>query len=102
MIKMMHVKVYNAYRKVVAVCDQELLGKRFTEGQKLLDVKESFYSGEIMDKDKALITVKSEAADDATFNFVGKEAIELALSAGIIDKKGVMKMQGIPYALSLL
>ena len=99
---MLHVKVYNAYRKVVAVCDEGLIGKRFTQGQKLLDVKESFYSGEIMGREKALIIIKSEAADDSTFNFVGKESIELALEAGIIDKKGVMKMQGIPYALSLL
>jgi hypothetical protein len=101
---MMNVKVYNAYRKVVAVCDEGLIGKRFTEGegQKLLDVKESFYSGELMSKEKALMIIKSEAADDATFNFVGKESVELAIEAGIIDKKGIMKMQGIPYALSLL
>jgi hypothetical protein len=99
---MIHVKVYNAYRKVVAVCDQGLIGKRFTEGIKLLDVKESFYNGEIMNREKALIIIKSEASDDSTFNFVGKEAIDLGIDAGIIDKKRIMKMQGIPYALSLL
>ena len=99
---MIHVKVYQAYRKVVAVCDQGLIGKRLVDGQRLLDVKESFYTGELMDREKALKIIKCEAADDATFNFVGKEAVELGISTGIIDKKGVMELQKIPFALSLL
>ena len=99
---MMHVKIYKAYRKVIAICDADLLGKKFIDGERQLDVKESFYSGEVMDKEKAVEIIKCEAADDSTFNLVGKEAISAAIEAGIIAKEGVMKLQGIPFALSLL
>jgi len=99
---MMQVKIHQAYRKVVAVCDSDLLGKRLVEGKRLLDVKETFYSGELMDKEKAVELLKCEAADDSTFNLVGKEAIEAGIEAGIIEEKGIMKVQNIPFALGLL
>jgi len=99
---MMHVKIYKAYRKVVAVCDSDLIGKRFVDGEKLLDVKESFYSGELMDKEKVIHILKCEAADDSTFNIVGKESIACAIESGLIDKGGILKLQSIPFALSLL
>jgi hypothetical protein len=99
---MIHLKIHNAYRKVVAVCDTSLIGKKFVEGNRLLDVKESFYTGEIMDKEKAVKIIKCEMADDSTFNFVGEEAVSLGMEAGIISKQGIMKVQKIPFALSLL
>ena len=98
----MHIKIYKAYRKVVALCDEDLLGKKFIDGEKQLDVKESFYTGEVMDKEKVIHIIKCEAADDSTFNIVGKESIACAIEAGIIDKGGVSKLQNIPFALSLL
>jgi hypothetical protein len=95
-------KVHNAYRKVVSVCDAELIGKRFVEGKRLLDVKESFYTGEIMDKEKAIRIIKCERADDSTFNFVGEESVNLGIDAGMLDKDGIARIQKIPFALSLL
>jgi hypothetical protein len=38
--------IHSSCRDVVAICDSELLGKVFEEGQLQLDVKESFYKGE--------------------------------------------------------
>jgi hypothetical protein len=101
---MMHLKIYTAYRKVVALCDADLIGKRFTEGegQRLLDVKESFYKGEVIDKEKALMIIKCEAADDSTFNFVGKEATSIGKEVGVIKEEGILKIQKIPFALGLL
>ena len=40
-----YIKVHNSYRSVVAVADSDLLGKRFEEGIKQLDVRENFYNG---------------------------------------------------------
>jgi hypothetical protein len=98
----MLVRIQKSYREVVAVCDTNLLGKTFEEGKFQLDVKESFYKGEELDKNKTLQIMQEMAKEDATFNIVGSEAIETALEAGIITKDGIKKIQGIPFALVLL
>jgi hypothetical protein len=97
-------KIHQAYRKIVSVCDTELLGKKFIEGNKQIDVDKVFYSGEEMDEKKALEIMKAEYYDDSTFSIVGKNSIALAIKAGIVtDKKeAIFKIQGIPYALGLI
>lgn len=100
--KMISVKIHKAYRDVIAICDSDLIGKRFTEGERLLDVKESFYSGELMEKEKVINLMQGEAFNDATFNLVGKETIACAVEIGIINDEGVMRINNVPFALSLL
>jgi len=96
------IKVHEAYRKIVSIADADLIGKKFVEGKIQLDVKESFYNGEEMSENKAMEIIKSANADDATFNIVGNESIKLAIKAGIISKEGIIRVQGIPYALGLI
>ena len=42
----MFVNIIKTYRNVVAVCDVNLLGKKFEEGKFQLDVKENFLKEE--------------------------------------------------------
>ena len=98
----MQVKIQRSYRDIVAICDSELLGKRFEEGKFQLDIKESFYKGEEKTKSEVLDVIKKMSIEDATFNIVGKEATNTALEAGIISKQGIKEIQGIPFALVLL
>ena len=98
----MFIKIHKSYRNIVAVCDSDLLGKRFEEGNKLLDVRESFYKGEEITEKELLQVMKDFIREDATFNIIGKEAIACALKAGIISEKGVKKVAGIPFALVLM
>ncbi len=98
----MYLNVIRSYRDVVAICDSDLLGKKFEQGKFQLDVKESFYKGEDISEKKAVEIMKSMLAEDATFNIVGKESVNAAISAGIISKESVGKIQGIPFALILL
>jgi hypothetical protein len=99
---MLLVKIHNAYREVIAVCDSELVGKHFEEGKMQIDITEAFYKGTEMDEKKADEFIKRKLADDACFNFVGERAINAALKAGAINKKGIIRIQGIPHALGLL
>jgi hypothetical protein len=96
------IKIHENYRKVVAVCDPELLGKKFEEGKLQLNVNDFFYSGKEYDEGKALKILGNAKQDDACFNFVGKISVDLGIKLGIIDKNCVLKIQGIPHALSLL
>ena len=102
---MISAKIYKSYRIVVAICDSNLIGKRFEEkfekGIKQLDIRENFYKDEELSYEEAVELMKLQAREDATFNIVGKESVKAALESGIIDKSGIGKVDGIPYALVL-
>lgn len=98
----MHIKIHKSYRKVVALCDSELIGKKFEEGNMQLDIRENFYNGEEINWERAVDMLKDLASDDATFNIVGKKAIEAAVEAGLMNAEGAMTVKGIPFALILL
>lgn len=96
----MYLKIHESYRKVVALCDAELIGKKFEEGDKQLFLRENFYKGEKVENIKEKL--KSLYANDATFNIVGKKSVKEAIESGIISKENVSSIAEIPFALSLL
>lgn len=98
----MFVKIHKSYRTVVALCDAELIGKRFEEGIKLLDVRENFYNDKRITREEALRIVKMQAKEDATFNIVGPKSIAVALELGVIDQDNIGHVAGVPFALVLL
>ena len=97
----MFLNIIKSYRDVVAICDQELLGKEFEEGKFYLNVKESFYKGNTLDEQSVIETIKKMATEDATFNIVGKKSINAALKAGIISEEEIGIIKGVPFALVL-
>lgn len=98
----MFIKIHKAYRQILAVCDDDLLGKRFEEGNKVLDVRENFFKGEKMGENELLKLMRDLVKSDVTFNIIGEKSVQIALKAGIISQEGVKKIKGIPYALVLL
>ena len=83
----MLVKIHESYRKIVAVCDKELLGKRFVEGKTQIYVKEDFYKGEEKNEEETIRILKKAQADDATFNLVCEQSTQTGIKAGVIDEK---------------
>ena len=98
----MLVKIHNSYRQVVAICDTDLLGKTFEQGEQQIEVRPSFFEGEEMTEEQVLKAIENAAAEDATFNIVGKQATQTAIKAGIIKEEGIREIQGVPVALALL
>lgn len=99
---MIIVNVIKSYRYIIAICDPILLGKQFEQGEFQLDIKESFFKGNEVDEEQAIKIMQNMAKEDATFNIVGEESVNIALKAGIITKEGIKRIQGIPFALVLL
>jgi len=97
----MLIKIHKSYRQVIAICDSNLLGKKFEQGKMNLDLNE-FFNGEEKTEQEVLEIIKDASREDATFNIVGKQAVKIALEAGVIEKEGIKKIQGIPVALTLL
>ncbi len=99
---MILIKVHKSYRNVVAVVDLNLIGKKFESGNKQLDIRESFYKGAEYSEEEAIKILKSQLIEDATFNIVGKESVDICIKAGIISKDSMGHIDKIPFALKLL
>lgn len=98
----MLINIIKSYRTVIAICDSDLIGKKFEEGKFQLDVKESFFGGKEVDEKESVEIMKKMLGEDATFNIVGQNSVNSALKAGIIDEEGIKKIQGVPFTLVLL
>jgi len=99
---MISTNIIKTYRDVVAICDSELLGKRFEEGELQLEIKESFFNGEKLSEIEVFEIMKKMSREDATFNIIGERSVNMALKAQIISKEGIKKIHGIPFALVLM
>jgi len=98
----MFVNVIKSYRDIVAVCDDELLGKKFEEGKLQLDVKESFFKGKESSREEVSDIMRDMKLEDSTFNIIGEKSVQIALETGIITKEGIRKIANIPFALVLI
>ena len=98
----MMIKIHNSYRTIVALADTDLIGKTFEEGIRQIEIKPGFFQGEEKNKKEIIEILKDMQKEDATFNIVGKEAVECALKAGIIKKEGIIMIKNVPVALVLL
>jgi len=99
---MIFVNILKSYRDIVAICDKELIGKKFENEKFQLDVKENFYKGKEVNEKELIEIIKNQLMEDATFNIVGKNSVDIALKIGLIAKEGIKEIEGIPLALVLL
>ncbi|MCW1297952.1 MAG: DUF424 domain-containing protein [Candidatus Parvarchaeota archaeon] len=93
-IKTYRIIQYDIEEYIVALCDKELIGKKFSDGNLRLFVNPRFYKGKIISKKKAI----EELRKATIANIVGKRAIDLAIKAGIIKEENVIKIKDIPHA----
>jgi len=79
---------------IVAVCDSEILGKKFKEGKLILKLDENFYKGEKVGNNDV-----KEALSCATIaNIAGEKSIACAVDCGCIEPDTVIFIDGIPHA----
>ncbi|MBT3642929.1 DUF424 family protein [archaeon] len=95
------IKNHKSYREVIAICDAGLLGKKFLEGKRMLDLTSQFFDGEKFSAEEALEKIKFYVREDATFNIIGEDSVSLCLKLGIIVESGVMRVDSVPFALVL-
>ena len=92
---MISVKKYkHGEETLITACDENLIGKKFTEGKFQIDVTKKFYDGMRVDK-KTLIRFLKTAT---IANLVGEETIKYAIECGIIDPENVLRVKGVPHA----
>jgi hypothetical protein len=97
-IKMI-VKIHkNEGRLILAICDKGLLGKKFTDGNKQLDLRSDFYKGEYMDKDE----LKEMTRKAYIINAVGKKSVSFLEKEGLVSRDKIIKIDKVPHAQCLL
>ena len=93
----MYLKIHETREgKIVAVCDEDLLGKTFEEGKAFLDLKtyRNFYDGGKADEAK----VKDALKSFSSANLVGKKSIGVARALGLIEDEDIKYIRGVPYS----
>ncbi len=97
---MFYVKIHklDGNRILVAVCDEDLLGKKFAEKGLQLDLTSLFYRGKLTE-DKETIEVMKKSY---CFNIVGKKIVDLALKEGFISKANIITIKKVPSCQGLI
>lgn len=95
----MLVKIHKLNKQsIVAICDEELVGKIFEEGNLILDVKKSFYDG---DK-RSDVEIGDLMRNADQINVVGKRSVNLALEEELISEEDIKYVNGIPHVQIIL
>ena len=97
----MLMKIHESYKYIVALCDTGLLGKKFEEGIKQIEIN-NFFKGDEKNKEEVVKILRELNMEDATFNIVGKESVACGIESGVVSKEGVMKIDSVPIALGLM
>ena len=91
----MHIKIHkDKHSEVVAVSDEEIIGKKFEDEKSSLFVSEGFYKGEQVNEEEArnlLVNAKS-------INAVGEESVKLCVKLGLIKEENILIIGGIKHA----
>ena len=80
--------------RLVAVCDADLLGETFDNGDLSLTVNEEFYEGDPADENR----IVDRLAKCSVANIVGTEAVELAVEHGFVEEENVLDIDGTRHA----
>ncbi len=85
-------------QRLLAACDEDLLGQQFAEGKFRLDVKAAFYDGLRVDE----ATLRTMMRQCTMANLVGSATIAAALDLGLIEEANILTVQGTPHAQMLV
>ncbi|MEM3562165.1 MAG: DUF424 family protein [Candidatus Jordarchaeaceae archaeon] len=96
-------RVYLHIRRVnneimVAVCDEEILGKTFREGKLKIEVKKEFYCGELVSIEEGIAAIKQ----GTIINIVGNNIVSQAIIEGLIPPQGIIKIEGVAHAQKVI
>jgi len=84
-------------KRIISICDKEIIGKKFSEKNKQLDLSSNFYKGE----EKTEEDVRELVKDAYILNIVGECSIEFCLKEGWISKNNIIRIKKIPHAQCL-
>ncbi|UAL07731.1 MAG: DUF424 family protein [Candidatus Methanogranum gryphiswaldense] len=92
---MVYVKIHvHENDRILAACDEEILGKTFRDNGVKITVSERFYGGEIVSEETFIERTKSVTI----MNLVGNSIVERAMTEGIVSMSNVIEIGGVKHA----
>ncbi len=80
--------------RILAACDESVMGMTFEGNGARITVSESFYKGEAVSEEAFIERMKSVTI----MNLVGEEVISIAMSEGHVSPDCVMEIGGVKHA----
>jgi uncharacterized protein len=80
-------------RLILAICDEDLLGKVIEDGKKQIDLTAEFYMGIVTGEEETLDLMHKAYV----VNAVGKDSVACCIKAKLVDEKQVSRIGGIPF-----
>ena len=91
----MYYKTYESkYGLAIAVCDEDICGKKLKFKDTDFFVNPRFYKDK-QGSEEAVIPLLKEAVN---INLVGKESVECGKKAGVVEEKSIIMIGNIPHA----
>lgn len=91
-IKEMYLKTYRQGAEVlIAVCDCDILGKKFAEGHLQIEVSSDFFGRELASGPQ----VEAALCGATMANLVGCRAVEHAIRLGYVERENVLSIEGV-------
>lgn len=91
----MYVRIHTSGSdRILAACDEDLLGRTFRGDGTVITVSERFYKGEIVSAEAFIERMKSVSI----MNLVGEEVVSIAISEGHVSPENVMDIGGVKHA----
>ncbi len=79
---------------LITITDIEIIGKKYEEGKKQLDLTNKFYQGEEKDETETTEIIKT----GYILQFTGLKAVSLGLKLELIKMGRTVSISGIPHA----
>jgi hypothetical protein len=80
--------------RLVAVCDDDVLGETFDNDGTPFEVTEEFYDGERADEGRVVASL----ARARVANIVGSQSVNLAVEHGFVEEANVLDLGGTTHA----
>ena len=79
---------------MVAVCDADIVGRKFFEDDLVVDVDSDFFGGKHASVDEVLDAVRGASS----VNAVGNDVVGLLIERGVVSLAGVRVVDGVKIA----
>ncbi len=84
---MLSLKIHKAKGEtIVAVCDLEVLGCKFLDGEKRIEVYRSFYGDRVIEEGE----LDRYLGEATIINLVGKRVVDMAIKLGYVSQDRVL------------
>ncbi len=95
---MIYVKIHDTDNgNILAMCDEELIGRVFKEGKTELDMPRyaGFYKGELVSEKDAEMAAKDIGFYSA--NVVGERSVKVMMDINACRAEDIRRIEGIPF-----